>query len=71
MIGLAKHLGMEVVAEGIEVVEKSTILQSVNCEKGQSYFLPPPLSQQAATEMIEKEVSSDSRRARDSHECEI
>ncbi|NTV65950.1 MAG: bifunctional diguanylate cyclase/phosphodiesterase, partial [Oscillochloris sp.] len=47
IINLAHHLGMHVVAEGVETLPQRDFLQSVGCDMIQGYFysepLPPPL----------------------------
>ncbi len=43
IITLAKHLNMEVVAEGIETKEQLEILNNLGCEFGQGYFFSKPL----------------------------
>ena len=42
-IGLAHHLGLEVVAEGVETGEQVQYLTSQNCDMIQGYFLSHPL----------------------------
>ncbi|WP_019557872.1 putative bifunctional diguanylate cyclase/phosphodiesterase [Thiomicrorhabdus arctica] len=42
-INLAHSLGMEVVAEGIEVAEVITLLQALGCEYGQGYYICRPM----------------------------
>jgi len=44
IIGLARELGMDVVAEGIEEVEELRWLQSRGCQYGQGYFMAKPVS---------------------------
>jgi EAL domain-containing protein (putative c-di-GMP-specific phosphodiesterase class I) len=40
--GLAEHLGIEVVAEGIETLEQVALLQSLACGKAQGYLFSRP-----------------------------
>lgn len=42
-IGLAHHLGLEVVAEGVETGEQVQYLSAQNCDMVQGYFLSHPL----------------------------
>ena len=50
---LARNLGMEVVAEGVESSEQLACLRALNCEHAQGYHFSPPLSADAATRFIE------------------
>ncbi len=43
IIALAHHLGLEVVAEGVETAEQVQYLSSQNCDMVQGYFLSQPL----------------------------
>ncbi len=43
MISMAKGLGLESVAEGVETVEQENILKAMNCEYAQGYQLGRPL----------------------------
>lgn len=46
LIGLAHHLGLEVIAEGVESAEQIQYLSSQNCDIVQGYFLSHPVSAQ-------------------------
>ncbi|MDB9312829.1 PAS domain S-box protein [Spirulina sp. CS-785/01] len=46
IVSLAHNLGMDVVAEGIEIGIQLQQLKSLGCEYGQGYFYAPPLSQE-------------------------
>jgi EAL domain-containing protein (putative c-di-GMP-specific phosphodiesterase class I) len=43
ILELARVLGMDVVAEGIETEEQLQLLQDMGCRYGQGYFFSPPL----------------------------
>ncbi|SFL33020.1 diguanylate cyclase (GGDEF) domain-containing protein [Paenibacillus sp. 1_12] len=43
IIGLARRLGLEVVAEGVETEEQMAFLRSRNCNEAQGYLLSKPL----------------------------
>ena len=43
IIGLAKNLGMRVVAEGLETAEQMAFLTSHQCEEAQGYLISRPL----------------------------
>ncbi|NEO27820.1 MAG: EAL domain-containing protein, partial [Kamptonema sp. SIO4C4] len=46
IVSLAHNLGMDVIAEGIEVGMQLQHLKALGCEYGQGYFYAPPLSQE-------------------------
>ena len=50
--GLAKNLGMDVVAEGVETRDQLEILRALGCEYGQGYFFSKPLDTQSAEAFI-------------------
>ncbi len=50
---LAKNLGMEVVAEGIETVGQWALLHELACAYGQGYYFSRPLEDTAARKLIE------------------
>ncbi len=52
ILQLAKTLGMEVVAEGIERKDQLDTLQSLHCDYGQGYYFSPPLAPEALAELI-------------------
>jgi EAL domain-containing protein (putative c-di-GMP-specific phosphodiesterase class I) len=43
IISLAKTMNMNIVAEGIELVEQLEILRELDCGFGQGYFFAKPL----------------------------
>jgi diguanylate cyclase (GGDEF)-like protein/PAS domain S-box-containing protein len=50
---LAKNLGMDVVAEGIETEAQWAVLHGLACAYGQGYYFSRPLEQGAARKLIE------------------
>ncbi len=52
IVALARNLGMEVVAEGVETVEHLTALRALQCNYGQGYLFAKPLEAQAATALL-------------------
>lgn len=52
IVTLAYHLGVDVVAEGIETAVQLTQLREMNCGYGQGYFFSRPLDSKAAEAMI-------------------
>jgi diguanylate cyclase (GGDEF)-like protein len=53
IIALARNLGMEVVAEGVETAEQLTTLRALQCHYGQGYWFAKPLEAQAATALLQ------------------
>ena len=56
IIDLAHHLGLEVVAEGLEKEEHLEILHSLSCQCGQGYLFSRPLNTNAATDLIQSKL---------------
>lgn len=52
IIELARVLGMDVVAEGIETREQYHLLRELGCRLGQGYFFARPLSADAVTRLL-------------------
>jgi EAL domain-containing protein (putative c-di-GMP-specific phosphodiesterase class I) len=55
VVTLARNLGMEVVAEGIETVVQLDQLRALNCEQGQGYYFSTPVDSEMATELIQND----------------
>ena len=49
---LARNLGLDVVAEGVETAEQLSQLQAIGCEYGQGYFFFRPLDAQSAGRLV-------------------
>jgi diguanylate cyclase (GGDEF)-like protein len=56
IISLAKGLGINVVAEGIENREQLEFLKSLNCEQGQGYIFSRPLTHQDLLRALREET---------------
>jgi EAL domain-containing protein (putative c-di-GMP-specific phosphodiesterase class I) len=56
IIGLAKGLDLDIVAEGIENKEQLEFLQSNNCGIGQGYYFSKPSAPHVIEEMLTKKV---------------
>jgi EAL domain-containing protein (putative c-di-GMP-specific phosphodiesterase class I) len=52
ILGLARNLGMDVVAEGTETIEEISYLKNLNCEFAQGYFFSPPVDNVQADAFI-------------------
>ena len=55
VVTLARNLGMEVVAEGIETVVQLDQLKALNCEQGQGYYFSNPVDPESATLLIQND----------------
>ena len=54
MLGIATHLGMDIVAEGIEVNEQLSALRDLECPLGQGYLFSKPVKYGEAEQLILK-----------------
>jgi EAL domain-containing protein (putative c-di-GMP-specific phosphodiesterase class I) len=52
IIELARVLGMEVVAEGIETHEQYRLLREMGCRSGQGFLFARPMSAEAVTQLL-------------------
>jgi EAL domain-containing protein (putative c-di-GMP-specific phosphodiesterase class I) len=52
IIELARVLGMDVVAEGIETCEQYRVLRKMGCRFGQGYLFARPLTAEAVTKLL-------------------
>jgi EAL domain-containing protein (putative c-di-GMP-specific phosphodiesterase class I) len=52
IIELARVLGMDVVAEGIETVEQYRLLRQLGCRYGQGYLIARPMTAEAVTQLL-------------------
>ncbi len=52
ILALAHHLGMDVVAEGVEFAQQFLDLRTLGCEYAQGYFVSKPLDSQAAEALL-------------------
>jgi predicted signal transduction protein with EAL and GGDEF domain len=52
IVMLAKNLGMDVVAEGVETKEQLEHLRRLECENGQGYLFSKPMVMKAAEKII-------------------
>jgi EAL domain-containing protein (putative c-di-GMP-specific phosphodiesterase class I) len=52
IVDLARALGMNVVAEGIETHEQYALLRQLGCRFGQGYLFARPMPADAVTELL-------------------
>jgi EAL domain-containing protein (putative c-di-GMP-specific phosphodiesterase class I) len=52
IVGVAKSLGLQLVAEGIESEEQLACLRKLDCECGQGFYLSPPLRPEVCKEFL-------------------
>ena len=52
IITLAKKLGLQVTAEGIENLEQLAILKEMNCDKAQGYYFSRPVVKEKIDELL-------------------
>jgi diguanylate cyclase (GGDEF)-like protein/PAS domain S-box-containing protein len=55
VVALARSLGLEVVAEGIETVMQLDQLKALGCEQGQGFYFSEPIGEELATALIQRE----------------
>lgn len=58
IITLARNLRMDTIAEGIETVNQIAQLKALKCQYGQGYLISKPLNQQAAENLIIRELKN-------------
>jgi diguanylate cyclase (GGDEF)-like protein len=54
IVGIAKSLGLHLVAEGIESAEQLDCLRRLGCEAGQGFYFSPPVPAENCSLMLEK-----------------
>jgi len=52
IVGVAKSLGLQLVAEGIETAEQLECLRKLECECGQGFYFSPPVSAESCRAML-------------------
>ncbi|MDN4503011.1 EAL domain-containing protein [Alteromonadaceae bacterium BrNp21-10] len=55
-INLVRQLGMQVVAEGVETAEQLLLLQELNCDIGQGYFIAKPIFESELYDLLPQKV---------------
>jgi diguanylate cyclase (GGDEF)-like protein/PAS domain S-box-containing protein len=52
IVTLARHLEMDVVAEGVETDYQATVLREIGCQQAQGFLFSPPLPCEHAVELV-------------------
>jgi EAL domain-containing protein (putative c-di-GMP-specific phosphodiesterase class I) len=63
IVSLARHLGLRVVAEGIETPDQLTQVQALGCTYAQGYFFSPALDAEMATKALQADTWTMARTA--------
>ncbi|MBE9225466.1 EAL domain-containing protein [Phormidium sp. LEGE 05292] len=56
---LAKKLGLDVIAEGVETLEDLAFIKALGCQKMQGYFFSKPVEQEIASMLIYQSLKGD------------
>ena len=59
IIGLAKSLGMQTIAEGVETSEQSAFLKAKGCSEGQGYLYSRPMPADEIERFVRKSMAGD------------
>lgn len=59
ILGLARNLKMEVIAEGVETLEQAMELKAMNCEYGQGYYFSRALNAAGAVGLLSSDLTND------------
>ncbi len=63
IVALGKMLGLQTVAEGIELPEQLERLQALACDQGQGYYFARPLGPEAVEALLQRDREGDGRGA--------
>jgi EAL domain-containing protein (putative c-di-GMP-specific phosphodiesterase class I) len=58
IVAMAKSLGVDVVAEGVETEEQLAELQRLGCNRAQGYLLSEPITAPAVTRLLGRSVTT-------------
>ena len=56
VVNLASHLGLRLVAEGIETAEQLQMLQTMDCDLAQGFYFSVPVEASVATNLIPRKL---------------
>ncbi len=54
IVSMAEHIGMDVIAEGVETEEQLKFLQTINCEFAQGYYFARPMDLDGVHHLLKK-----------------
>jgi EAL domain-containing protein (putative c-di-GMP-specific phosphodiesterase class I) len=60
---LARHLGLDVVAEGVETVEQATLLKELQCKYAQGFLFSKAVRAEDVRKMLAKTMGAAKARA--------
>jgi EAL domain-containing protein (putative c-di-GMP-specific phosphodiesterase class I) len=55
---LAQHLGLDVVAEGVETVEQATLLKELHCKYAQGFLFSKPVTAKDVEKLLARAIDS-------------
>ncbi|MFB2896397.1 EAL domain-containing protein [Aerosakkonemataceae cyanobacterium BLCC-F50] len=58
IVDLGHALNLKLIAEGVETAEQLKFLRAINCDGIQGYFFSPPVTAQAATEILKNQTKT-------------
>ncbi|NJK75773.1 MAG: EAL domain-containing protein, partial [Microcoleus sp. SU_5_6] len=58
IVTLARNLGLEAIAEGVETVEQLEQLRELECDRAQGYLFSKPLDSAAISELLQRAIDS-------------
>ncbi len=64
LIGLAKKLGMRVVAEGIETQEQAALLEAAGCRLGQGFLYSKAVDSETTQKLLSRHAQGNSQASR-------
>lgn len=56
VVAMARNLGMEVIAEGVETVEQLIKLRAISCDQAQGFYFSKPVTSEAAAMLLQNEA---------------
>jgi diguanylate cyclase (GGDEF)-like protein/PAS domain S-box-containing protein len=59
IVGLARNLKMEVVAEGVETLDQVAKLRTLGCQYGQGYYFSKALTAESAVRLLSADLNAD------------
>jgi len=55
IVNLAEHIGLRVIAEGVETIDQLNFLRKINCELAQGYYFSYPISIEKVRELLSQD----------------